>query len=67
MKFLKIYTTPFLSDNIYFERANGYARTEAPADIEAYTFKSTSADLAQIARKFVGLDGHIVLGGHDWE
>lgn len=44
----------------------GYARTDAPADLEAYTMKSVTADLAELARKFVGQDGQIVLGGHDW-
>ncbi|XWW97058.1 hypothetical protein V2A60_005039 [Cordyceps javanica] len=44
----------------------GYARTEAPEDLSHYTFKSTTADLAELARKYVGQDGQIVLGGHDW-
>ncbi|OAA67432.1 epoxide hydrolase [Cordyceps fumosorosea ARSEF 2679] len=44
----------------------GYARTDAPADLAEYTFKSTTADLAELARKYVGADGQIVLGGHDW-
>lgn len=44
----------------------GYARTDAPADLSQYTFKSTTADLAELARKYVGADGQIVLGGHDW-
>ncbi|ATY65118.1 epoxide hydrolase [Cordyceps militaris] len=44
----------------------GYARTDAPADLSHYTFASTAADLAELARKHVGADGQIVLGGHDW-
>ncbi|KAM3454630.1 hypothetical protein MY3296_002871 [Beauveria thailandica] len=44
----------------------GYARTDAPADLSHYTFKSAAADMAELARKFVGPDGQIVLGGHDW-
>ncbi|KAJ6781388.1 hypothetical protein PWT90_04334 [Aphanocladium album] len=44
----------------------GYARTDAPAELAEYTMKSVTADLAELARKYVGEDGQIVLGGHDW-
>lgn len=44
----------------------GYAGTSAPKEIEAYSLKSLSADIAELARQFVGKDGQIILGGHDW-
>lgn len=44
----------------------GYAQTDAPEDLSAYTMKNVTEDLAELARKFVGQDGQIVLGGHDW-
>ncbi|KAL7946287.1 alpha/beta-hydrolase [Trichoderma barbatum] len=44
----------------------GYAGTDAPQDLKQYSFKSVSDDLAELAREFVGVDGQIVLGGHDW-
>ncbi|KAF5023985.1 hypothetical protein F66182_3930 [Fusarium sp. NRRL 66182] len=43
----------------------GYAGTDAPESLEEYTYKSLSADINELARKFVG-DGQIILGGHDW-
>lgn len=44
----------------------GYAGTDAPQDLGEFTFKSVSADIAELARQFVGEKGQIVLGGHDW-
>ncbi|UKZ54845.1 hypothetical protein TrVGV298_008659 [Trichoderma virens] len=44
----------------------GYAGTDAPEDLKHYSYKSVSDDLAELARHFVGQDGQIVLGGHDW-
>lgn len=44
----------------------GYGGTDAPREIEAYSLKSLSADVADLARQFVGQDGQIILGGHDW-
>lgn len=44
----------------------GYGGTEAPEDLEAYTLKSIAADMNELARRFVGEDGQIILGGHDW-
>jgi pimeloyl-ACP methyl ester carboxylesterase len=44
----------------------GYAGTDAPQDLKEYTLKSVSADIAELAREFVGEKGQIVLGGHDW-
>ncbi|KAK4067756.1 alpha/beta-hydrolase [Trichoderma sp. SZMC 28011] len=44
----------------------GYAGTDAPQDPKQYSFKSVSDDVAELARQFVGEDGQIVLGGHDW-
>ncbi|RFU79055.1 epoxide hydrolase [Trichoderma arundinaceum] len=44
----------------------GYAGTDAPQDLEEFSFKNTSADLAELAREYVGEKGQIVLGGHDW-
>jgi pimeloyl-ACP methyl ester carboxylesterase len=44
----------------------GYAGTDGPQDLEAYTYKELSADVAALARKYVGDKGQIVLGGHDW-
>ncbi|KAF4957522.1 hypothetical protein FSARC_11253 [Fusarium sarcochroum] len=42
-----------------------YGGTDAPESLEEYTYKSLSADINELARKFVG-DGQIILGGHDW-
>jgi pimeloyl-ACP methyl ester carboxylesterase len=44
----------------------GYGGTDAPAAAEEYTLKKLSDDVAALARKFVGEDGQIILGGHDW-
>ncbi|PNY27901.1 Bifunctional epoxide hydrolase 2 [Tolypocladium capitatum] len=43
----------------------GYGGTDTPEDLNAFSFKSLSADIKEFARKFVG-DGQIILGGHDW-
>ena len=44
----------------------GYGGTDAPSAFEEYTFKKHSDDINALARKFVGPDGQIILGGHDW-
>lgn len=44
----------------------GYGGTDAPESLEEYTYKSLSADINELARKYVGEKGQIVLGGHDW-
>jgi soluble epoxide hydrolase/lipid-phosphate phosphatase len=44
----------------------GYGGSEAPESLEHYTYKSLSADINELARKYVGKDGQIILGGHDW-
>ncbi|KAL7769011.1 hypothetical protein ACKLNR_000395 [Fusarium oxysporum f. sp. zingiberi] len=44
----------------------GYGGTDAPESLEEYTYKSLSADINELARKYVGEDGQIILGGHDW-
>ncbi len=44
----------------------GYAGTDAPEDLKEYSLKSVADDIKAIATKFVGEDGQIVLGGHDW-
>ncbi|KAL3964528.1 hypothetical protein ACCO45_001532 [Purpureocillium lilacinum] len=43
----------------------GYAGSDTPEDLAQFSLKSMSADIKELARKFVG-DGQIVLGGHDW-
>ena len=44
----------------------GYGGTDAPTDLAAYSLRSMSDDIKALATKFVGEDGQIVLGGHDW-
>ncbi|KAF4334588.1 epoxide hydrolase [Fusarium beomiforme] len=44
----------------------GYGGTDAPESLEEYTYKSLSSDINELARKYVGEDGQIILGGHDW-
>ncbi|RBR16685.1 uncharacterized protein FIESC28_06838 [Fusarium coffeatum] len=44
----------------------GYGGSDAPESLEEYTYKSLSADINELARKYVGEKGQIVLGGHDW-
>ncbi|KIE02953.1 epoxide hydrolase, partial [Metarhizium majus ARSEF 297] len=44
----------------------GYAGTSRPDDLAQFSHKSISADIRELAIKFVGEDGQIVLGGHDW-
>lgn len=44
----------------------GYGGTDAPQEIAAYSLKNLSDDVADLARQFVGQDGQIILGGHDW-
>ncbi|KHN99461.1 epoxide hydrolase [Metarhizium album ARSEF 1941] len=44
----------------------GYAGTSRPDDLAQFSHKSISADLKELAASFVGQDGQIILGGHDW-
>ena len=44
----------------------GYGDTDAPHDLKEYSLKSLSADIKELATSFVGKDGQIILGGHDW-
>ncbi|KAG6173806.1 hypothetical protein E4U34_007233 [Claviceps purpurea] len=44
----------------------GYAGTSRPEDLKQWSFKSVAADIRALATKFVGEDGQIILGGHDW-
>ena len=44
----------------------GFGGTDDPKDIELYAQKSLAADMNDLARHFVGPDGQIILGGHDW-
>lgn len=44
----------------------GYSSTDAPTDVHEYTMKSIATDIKELATKFVGEQGQIVLGGHDW-
>ncbi|KAK6196614.1 hypothetical protein LQW54_011354 [Pestalotiopsis sp. IQ-011] len=43
----------------------GYGKTDAPKELQEYSLKSMSSDVAELARLFVGT-GQIILGGHDW-
>lgn len=44
----------------------GYGRTDAPQDLAAYSMKSTSDDLAELAAQVCGAGVPFILGGHDW-
>jgi soluble epoxide hydrolase/lipid-phosphate phosphatase len=45
----------------------GYGRTAAPESLEAYSFKSMSSDMMQLATAVTcSTTEPIVLGGHDW-
>ncbi|KAM0347167.1 hypothetical protein ACHAPU_005108 [Fusarium lateritium] len=44
----------------------GYGGSDAPESLEEYTYKSLATDIRELAQKYVGLDGQIILGGHDW-
>jgi pimeloyl-ACP methyl ester carboxylesterase len=44
----------------------GYAGTSCPDDLAQFSHKSISADIKELATKFVGDKGQIILGGHDW-
>ncbi|OAA38072.1 epoxide hydrolase [Metarhizium rileyi] len=44
----------------------GYAGTACPDDLAQFSHRSISADIKELAEKFVGDDGQIILGGHDW-
>ncbi|KAL3473981.1 Alpha/Beta hydrolase protein [Aspergillus californicus] len=42
----------------------GYGRTDAPADLAAYTLKSCADDIKELATQLGA--SKIILGGHDW-
>jgi len=46
----------------------GYGRTDAPADLSAYTLRSMSDDMAALVRHVCteSQNPQILLGGHDW-
>lgn len=44
----------------------GYDGTSAPEDIESYTLKNISDDVAAICESILGPEEQIILGGHDW-
>ncbi|OAQ70321.1 epoxide hydrolase [Pochonia chlamydosporia 170] len=44
----------------------GYAGTSCPEDLAEFSHKSISADIKELATRFVGENGQIILGGHDW-
>lgn len=44
----------------------GYAGTSCPDDLTEFSHKSISADIKELATRFVGEKGQIILGGHDW-
>ncbi|KFH49032.1 Bifunctional epoxide hydrolase-like protein [Hapsidospora chrysogenum ATCC 11550] len=63
------YQVPYLTSRGYrvvVPDQLGYGGTDAPAAAEEYTLKKLSDDVAALARKLVGDDGQIILGGHDW-
>ncbi|KAH6876891.1 Alpha/Beta hydrolase protein [Thelonectria olida] len=43
----------------------GFGATDAPEDLEHYTFKNIASDIKDLASNIVG-DGQVILGGHDW-
>lgn len=44
----------------------GYAGTDAPHELSEYGMKAVADDIKELAEKYVGKGGQIVLGGHDW-
>jgi soluble epoxide hydrolase / lipid-phosphate phosphatase len=44
----------------------GYGRTDAPQDLESYSHKSISDDIAALTAHVIGPEEKIILGGHDW-
>lgn len=42
----------------------GYGSTDAPDQLERYSFKGAADDMAELARQLGA--SRIVLGGHDW-
>lgn len=44
----------------------GYGRSSAPYDINNFSLKHMSDDLATLIRKVVGDNQQVILGGHDW-
>lgn len=45
--------------------ALGYATTDAPQELEAYTTTSLADDIAALARHIIGPDAKVIIGGHD--
>lgn len=44
----------------------GYAGTDAPKELEAYSGKSVADDVKELCRQIIGEGQQIILGGHDW-
>ncbi|KAH8176118.1 alpha/beta hydrolase fold domain-containing protein [Sarocladium implicatum] len=44
----------------------GYAGTDAPQDLNQYSFKNIAADVKELTRQVIGEEKQIILGGHDW-
>lgn len=44
----------------------GYGRTNAPEDLDSYSLKNMSDDLAELIEQIEGPSAHVILGGHDW-
>ncbi|KAK0389371.1 hypothetical protein NLU13_2946 [Sarocladium strictum] len=44
----------------------GYAGSDAPKELEAYSGKSVAADVKELSAQIIGEGKQIILGGHDW-
>ncbi|KFH40907.1 Bifunctional epoxide hydrolase-like protein [Hapsidospora chrysogenum ATCC 11550] len=44
----------------------GYGRSSSPLDLDKFSLKNMSDDLAQLVRRVVGEGQEVILGGHDW-
>ncbi len=44
----------------------GYGRSSAPYNLDRFSLKSMSDDLATLIRRVVGKNEQVILGGHDW-
>lgn len=44
----------------------GYEGTSCPEDLESFTLKNMSDDVAAICESLLGPEAKIILGGHDW-
>ena len=63
------YQIPFLTSmgmRVIAPDMLGYGRTSAPAAVEEYSFKKTTAHLKELVELVCGKGTQVVLGGHDW-